>query len=130
MIYPVLKRTVAIVLSAGLLLRALTPLGYMPGTSDDGFVFELCPEQLPPGFVMPGAGSANHQHHHGNSGESPADAEPDLCQIGHLLFSAMAVDQSDADIDSEQNLPQYVPESAQIIRLSAVSAYRSRAPPA
>ncbi len=130
MIYPVLKRTVAIVLSAGLLLRALTPLGYMPGTSGDGLLFELCPEQLPPGFVMPESASAKHQHHHGNSGDSPADAEPDLCQIGHLLFSAMAVDQADVDIDSEQSLPQYFPESAQIVRFSPLSAYRSRAPPA
>ena len=130
MLHPALKQAAISALLLGMLLRAVTPLGYMPGTSGDGLLFELCPEQLPPGFVMPESASAKHQHHHGNSGDSPADAEPDLCQIGHLLFSAMAVDQADVDIDSEQSLPQYFPESAQIVRFSPLSAYRSRAPPA
>ncbi len=130
MLHSTLKQTAISALLLGMLLRAVTPLGYMPGTSGDGLLFELCPEQLPPGFVMPGAASAKHQHHHGNSGDSPADAESDLCQIGHLLFSAVAVDQTDAEVVSNQSLPQYFREPAQTVRVSSVSSYRSRAPPA
>jgi hypothetical protein len=71
-------------------MRAATPLGYMPAATGSGLLFELCPGQLPVGVSLPGA-TIGHDHHH-HSTEDDSQPDPDQCQIGHLLSSAAAVD--------------------------------------
>lgn len=122
------KQTAVFALLAGLLFRALTPLGYMPAAPGNGLLFELCPDQISSGFVFNDAGTSAH-HHHGNSDDARTTAEPDQCQIGHLLFSAIAADSTVAlFIAALPASDQTSPPSQTISRLTA-SAYQSRAPP-
>jgi len=112
---------------ATLLLRALTPAGYMPGSADSGLLYELCPEGMPVEIMQSLSGGGQHHHHSGGESESAADSEQ--CPIGHMLASAVAVDTG--------GLPEVVPDVplfearpvALVLRGSA-TAYRSRAPPA
>jgi len=123
------KRSAVFVLLAGLLLRALTPLGYMPAAPSSGLLFELCPDQVPPGFVLQDAGKSAHHHHHGNSDDARPGTETDQCQIGHLLFSAVAADQAVAQIgDTPAATTHFIPLIQTVSRLT-LSVYQSRAPP-
>lgn len=124
---PAIRHTAVWVLLAGLILRAATPLGYMPATPGSGLLFELCPGQLPAGVSLPGK-TAGHEHHH--SSDDDSRAEPDLCQIGHLLSSAVAVDDSPSeDIARFQAADLTIPPSAAKPPAS-FPPYRSRGPPA
>ncbi|MGB5489483.1 MAG: hypothetical protein WBM76_01525 [Woeseiaceae bacterium] len=115
-------------LLAGLALRAVTPLGYMPAAFGSGSLFALCPGQLPPGFVLPGA-TNDHEHHH-HSTDDTSSSEPDSCQMGHLLSSAAAIGEIDraetvflqhADVAEQPATPS--PSAARLV-------IRSRGPPA
>jgi len=100
----------------------------MPAALDSGLLFELCPGQLPAGFVMPGAASAHDHHHHAH--DSGTRAEPDTCQIGHLLSSAATLD-TIGDTESG-DFPQSELETAPAVpaRSATQRVYRSRGPPA
>ena len=41
-----------LLLSAALLLRAVSPAGYMPAAAGTGLLFEFCPEGIPAGFMQ------------------------------------------------------------------------------
>jgi hypothetical protein len=122
------KQTAVFALLVGMLFRALTPLGYMPAAPGSGLLFELCPEQIPSGFVFENAGAPTHQHHHGNS-DVEQTAEPDQCQIGHLLFSAVAVDQTVAQLDAAAPAKDVSSSPIQTFSRLTISVYQSRAPP-
>jgi len=123
------KQLIAIALLAGLVLRAVTPLGYMPAAPGSGLLFELCPDQLPAGVEMQVSATSAHHHHHGNTDDGATDAEPDRCQIGHLLFSAVAADQTTTDIISTPLIAHR--NEAPVHRISGrtTSIYQPRAPP-
>jgi len=124
-------RTLAIVsVLTGFALRALAPVGYMPSAVGNGLLFELCPEQLPPGFVLSST-SSHHEHHNQATSETPQPADStDQCQIGHLLFSAIAVDASAVDGNQKLAISEFIPSAITTISRTTASAYRSRAPPA
>jgi len=129
MLCSLFKHATTVALLTGLLLRAMTPLGYMPAAPGSGLLFELCPDQLPAGFVMQDIGANAHQHHQGNSGNARSDAQPDQCQIGHLLFSAVAADQTVTEFDAT---PVVVVHSVSPVRPTSrrtASLYQPRAPP-
>ena len=63
----------ALALTAALVLRALMPLGYMPAAPGSGLLFELCPDQLPPGISM--AHGAAHHHHGAHAKQNEADQQ-------------------------------------------------------
>lgn len=90
MLRPALRHTAVFVLLAGFIVRAASPMGYMPAAPGSGLLFELCPGQLPAGVSLPGRMTGHDHHHHGADDDS--QPEPDQCQIGHLLSSAAAVD--------------------------------------
>jgi len=116
---------------AGIVLRALTPLGYMPSSLDSGYLFELCPEQLPAGFLVAKV-APGHQHHHdhgGSSSDSPATTA-DQCQIGHLLFSAIAADTPVLELPEAAPHDKFIPATYKLLLRTAPSTYRTRAPPA
>lgn len=124
-----LKGAIAFVLLAGLLIRALTPLGYMPAAEGSGLLFELCPDQMPAGFVLQSKDSSARHHHHTNSDEGQQSTEPDQCQVGHLLFSAMAAEQAVAKfIITRAESPRSFPPNQGASRRTA-SVYQPRAPP-
>jgi hypothetical protein len=113
---------------AGLALRALAPLGYMPSTFGSGYLFELCPDQLPAGFTFTRQDS---QHHHHNMQDGASSTESaDLCDFGHLLVSVAGVDAPAADIVEAAPAVAINFRPARNPNLLAVHAYRSRAPPA
>ncbi len=123
------RQLVTLCVLASFAIRAFAPLGYMPSTSGSGLFFELCPEQLPPGFVL-GNGSTNHNHqNHANSDTPTIEKGADQCQVGHFLLSALAIDTPAIDgIDSE-GISAYTPITAATVVSRTASAYRSRAPP-
>lgn len=128
MMRPAFRHAAVLVLLAGLILRAATPLGYMPAAPGSGLLFELCPGQLPAGLTLPGTSPAHDHHHHGADDKS--QPEPDQCPIGHLLTSAMAADNEAIDT-SVRVLPAGVRLPVSVVRTSALlSANRSRGPPA
>jgi len=109
-------------------LRALTPLGYMPATAGSGLLFELCPDQLPAGFVVQNADASAH-HHHGNSDDTQSTAEADQCQIGHLLFSAVATDPAVGEFSAAPTATDFSVLPIQTFSCLTLSVYQSRAPP-
>jgi len=128
MLRTVFKQTAVFALLAGLLFRALTPLGYMPAAPGSGLLFELCPDQLPAGIVFQDAGTSTH-HHHGNPDEAQQTAETDQCQIGHLLFSAVAVDQAITLPDAAPNTTDQAYLPIRTFPHLTVSVYQPRGPP-
>ncbi len=114
----------------GFALRALAPVGYMPSAVGDGLLFELCPEQLPPGFVL--SSTSSHHDHHNQAASEPSQPAggADQCQIGHLLFSAIAVDAPAVDEIQNKAISEFTPSAITTIPRATASAYRSRAPPA
>jgi len=123
-----LRQLALIAVLAGVVLRALTPLGYMPSTLGSGMLFELCPDQLPAGYVLSDSGS-NHQHHHGKE-TTDTSTTVDQCQIGHLLFSAIAGDAPQIDEIYAELTIEFSPEPPALISRATTTAYRTRAPPA
>ncbi len=112
---------------ATLVLRALTPDGYMIGSAKSGLLFELCPEGVPPGFLQALTGEHHHAHHGGEDDSSSVSSSQ--CPIGHLLFPAIAADVASlAMVVAAAPRPSDVP--ARPLLGSQVPGYRSRAPPA
>lgn len=100
----------------------------MPASVGSGLLFELCPDQLPAGFVLPGEGHS-HQHHH-QSPDDNAPTEPDSCQIGHILSSAAAPGDLDSD-EADTLQPAFVVSApATLAHFARRLAFRSRGPPA
>jgi hypothetical protein len=124
------RRLAIVCVLAGFALRALAPLGYMPSVAGSGLLFELCPEQLPPGFVLSSTSSHHDHHNHASSAASaPADGA-DQCQVGHLLFSAIAIDAPAIDALAITSFSEFIPATDTTFSRTAATFYRSRAPPA
>lgn len=110
---------------AMLLLRAITPDGYMPGSAGSGLLFELCPSGMPDAIMQALRGS-HHHHHHGNKASA---ASSEHCPIGHMLSAAVAVD-SNVAVDLQTTSATFEPELFTLRESVRTTAYRSRAPPA
>ena len=111
---------------AALVLRALAPDGYMPGSPTSGLLYELCPDGLPAAIMQSLAGSAHH-HHHGGDEETTADT--DQCPIGHMLASAAVTDLGSV-ADTLACLPEFPDTQLSTLLSSTTTAYRPRGPPA
>ena len=114
------RRWAARLALAGILVRALIPLGYMPGNVLDGEFMVLCPSGLPANIVH-----ALHGHH-------DADAALELdraCPIGGALhYAALPTDAVDAaDPESHQ---LFIAQEPGIFRgTKPLRLFRARAPP-
>ncbi|MCH9695919.1 MAG: hypothetical protein K0U72_15505 [Gammaproteobacteria bacterium] len=120
------RKFAILALLAGLALRAITPLGYMPAAGAD-LLFELCPDQMPVTFSAAKA-FPDHAHHHGSETESEGSA--DLCPVGHLLFSAVASDSDPFVEPIELQFTPPAPLQVDVEHIAAPTHFRSRAPPA
>ena len=116
---------------AMLSLRALTPDGYMPGSSGSGLMYEFCPSGMPAEIMQALAGEGHHNHHHGGhgGGDSSSVSGTEQCPIGHMLGSAVTVDTS---VPTEFLPAAAEFDDATVFALFRIQrcAYRSRAPPA
>lgn len=105
---------------AGILVRALIPLGYMPGNVLDGEFMVLCPSGLPAKVVH-----ALHGHH-------DADAALELdraCPIGGALqYVALPTDVVDA-VNPESHPLFIAPEPVVFRGTRPLRLFRARAPP-
>ncbi len=124
------KNAAILALLLGLALRAAMPLGYMPAAAGSGLLFELCPDQLPANVTLAGTSASGH-HHHGqsDSGSQPA-VEVDTCQIGHLLMSAAAVDNTTTELAAVLQPAPLIQLRTAVRRQVTSGDYWSRAPPA
>lgn len=68
-----------------LAVRALLPLGYMPGNLLDGEIAQLCPVASAATYSLLSAGSPHH-HQHGAPGDAVYSIDS-ACPIGSTLFS-------------------------------------------
>jgi len=119
-----IRNKTLMLLSVAILLRAIIPVGYMPGSLQSGLLFELCPEGLPAELIQ--SLSGGHQHHMADDAESAHSFE--ACAIGHLAVTAATA--SFADFLTEPPVQTEATAVAAILfRTAPVRAYSSRAPP-
>ncbi len=116
----------------GVLLRALVPAGYMPGSIETGLPFELCPEGLPASFTtVLDAGEPQSAHHHGGHDGHHGEDGPALsdCSFGHLLVYGFV--DSGVTADSRVEAPGEYVEAASIdvLPVRTVNGHNPRAPP-
>ena len=82
-----LHQIAAFLLLATLGIRALVPVGYMPGNLLDGKFAELCPVASAATYALLPAHD-NHHHDHQSGGQDDAAYSMDsACPIGSSLFS-------------------------------------------
>ena len=115
-------RLAAGVAVAGLLARALIPLGYMPGNLLAGEFMVLCPSGLT------GQIAESLHHHHGES-ETVFDADR-ACPIGAALqYAGIPTDVVEANVSAGfQEAPLAEPR---VLRgLKPLRLFHARAPPA
>lgn len=124
------KNVAMLALLLGLALRAAMPLGYMPAAAGTGLLFELCPDRLPANVTLAGTPASGHHHHsESDSGSQPA-AEVDTCQIGHLLMSAAAIDNTAPELAAVLQPAPTIQLKTAVRWLVTHGDYWSRAPPA
>ncbi len=113
-------------LFAALALRAVIPLGYMPGSLASGMLVEMCPDGMPTEFVQILGGQHHHGGHDDNSDSSSASIE--YCSMGHLLArTAVAADEpAILDIPHQFSPPTYPQRET---HLGQFVSYLSRGPP-
>jgi hypothetical protein len=118
-------RMALLLLLATLALRAVIPIGYMPGSFGGELLLELCPDGVPIAMIQ--ALSGDH-HHHGDGSDETKDAIPDQCQTGHILTSA-AFSPSIAIALEPPDTPVFNQSPGLVAIVAAPVAYLSRAPP-
>ncbi len=122
----------------GVLLRAVVPAGYMPGSIESGLLFELCAEGLPASFTAEladaggphsanrhgGHGGAHHDGHHGEDGPALSD-----CSFGHLLVYGFV--DSGVVAESRVEVPGVFVEDAStdVVASRTVNGHNPRGPP-
>ena len=125
------KTRLLTLLAVGFIVRALAPAGYMPAASGSGLLFELCPDRLPAGFMLPNQQGAHSHHHHDRtqSDEQASSASADFCQLGHMLIAAAAVGES-ASVDAPFAGARFTPATPYPdVAPPTVLAFRPRGPP-
>jgi hypothetical protein len=126
-----LRYAFAATLVAGLVLRALTPAGYMPAALADGTPFVLCPNSTPgAGYFLDRGHDAHSQHHHHGTDQKPsADSPWEFCPFGAAFAAAAPAPEMAPTIEpGGTSDPAVAPP---VIPRSAPSrAFRARGPPA
>ena len=79
-----IRRWAAALLLTTLAVRALVPVGYMPGNLTAGQIAELCPVASAATFELLGADDG-HVHHHGEA-DAEATSLGTACPIGSALY--------------------------------------------
>lgn len=107
---------------AGLILRAMIPLGYMPGNLVAGEFMVLCPSGVPAGFMQ----ALSHRHHMHD--ESSIDIDQ-VCPIGTALQHAwLPQEHVEFAVEAAQRDTVAIEEFS-VLSASTARYYNSRAPP-
>lgn len=114
--------TVACLVLAALAVRALIPLGYMPGNLFAGEFMVLCPTGMPQSMFA----SGHHEHH--ESGDESASAEQ-ACPIGSALQHAAVPMPEFPEISVSGTYATQIRELFDVTATCAFHHYLSRAPP-
>ena len=107
---------------AALMIRAVIPLGYMPGNLLAGEFMVLCPTGLPASFAL----SAEH-HHHGD--DAPMMDAERACPIGGALQQALLPTGAASVASLDRFRPVGVTPPANPVPIHPPARYHSRAPP-
>jgi hypothetical protein len=84
-------RLIAGLVAAGFALRALIPVGYMPGSLADGQLFVLCPGSNPVIAEMLGGHAGSGEHHHlADSGNGNDSTSWEQCTFASACHAAPA----------------------------------------
>jgi hypothetical protein len=122
----ILRRMTAALLVATLAVRALLPIGYMPGNVFAGEIAELCPVASAATFSLLGS-SAGHDHHHGDDADSISVST--ACPIGSsLFFDALPTLPAPEQLQKFEPVQQHAVGSRPKPAVVA-AAHRARAPP-
>jgi hypothetical protein len=116
-------RKVFLSLLAALALRAVIPIGYMPGSLGGELLFEMCPDGMPSAMVQALGGE---HHHHGD--DASTDANPEQCPTGHMLTS-VALNSSLEVAAEPPHAIVFTDLPIHVAFVAAPVAYLSRAPP-
>ena len=115
---------------AGVALRAIVPVGYMPAPLAEGLPFVLCPGSAPY-LTPPGSGG----HHGGDAGHASADdtgaASPtwESCPFGVFFGQAAPATEQAAPTPAPSDSPTFAEPDA-VVRPALARSWRARAPPA
>lgn len=126
------RRLLAASLLFGLVLRAITPIGYMPGSLAEGTPFVLCPGSTPGASYFTSRSSNDHSHHahqhDTTNGESTA-APWDVCPFGTAFVYAAPAAELRFD-EPIFGLVIAAAQASQVIRNAPSRIFLARAPPA
>ena len=123
-IVTIARRNALVLLFSALVLRAIVPVGYMPGSLDSGLLFEMCPDGMPAAMVQALGG----HHDHGGSDEEAATQSLEHCPMGHLLTPGAGVSSVVAALPPPHK-PVFLVAARQIVAIAPRIVYSSRAPP-
>lgn len=118
------RRNALLLLLAAMSLRAIVPIGYMPGSLESGLLFELCPDGMPAAMMQALGG----HHHHGGGDSEAMSLSFEKCAMGHLFASA-AISSTDVVAPELPEPPAYLPIPPLLLIAAAPAPYSSRAPP-
>ena len=132
------SRVIALALLPALLLRALTPIGFMPMHDAQGdFYLAFCPgigDTLPP--ALPGDDPhRDHRHqHHGQAMPDPGDAKPapqhEVCPYALSAGAALAYSVPDVSAHAPHTAAAPAPDYSTLSLPTIERAQSARAPPA
>ena len=121
-----LRRIATSLLVATLAVRALLPMGYMPGNLAAGELAELCPVASAATFQLLGS-AAEHSHHHGD--DSDAISVDTACPIGSsLFFDALPTLPSALELQDLQPVLAITARDQSVLT-APQTIHRARAPP-
>ncbi len=115
---------------AGVALRAIVPVGYMPAPLADGLPFVLCPGSAPY-LSLPGSGHHGGDAGHAATGDDTNAVSPawEFCPFG-VFFSQAAPATEHAALAAAPSQSPLFAEPDAIVRPALARSWRARAPPA
>jgi hypothetical protein len=121
-----LRRVATSLLVATLAVRALLPMGYMPGNLAAGEFAALCPVASAATFQLLGS-AAEHSHHHGDDSDTISIGT--ACPIGSsLFFDALPTLPTAVELQDLQAIFEITAED-QSVQTAPQTIHRARAPP-
>lgn len=125
-----LRRSVGALLMSTLLVRALIPLGYMPGNVFEGKFAELCPVASAATYALLPQAETNHHHvHHADSPDGSGYSIDSACPIGtSLLADVLPVFDVQFELDARPESFHYLTAVRGYVA-RVTTNYTARAPP-
>jgi hypothetical protein len=117
-------RNSLLLLLAAMALRAIVPVGYMPGSLGGDLLFEMCPDGMPAAIVQALGG----EHHHGGGDDGSTTSSVEQCPMGHLLTPAAPPSET-IEVVAQAHAPTFNAVPHIVATTATPVPYQSRAPP-